>query len=259
LDLSKEEDRRHKEIIVSKDRKEIEKLIDKAIQSRPKAHSKVEAVDQPPILVGSYQGYNIVDYRGQFYGVPQSLGPLDLSKEKDRGHKEIVVSKDRREIEKLIDKAIQSRPKVKVKAVDQPPILAGAYQGYNIVDYRGQFYGVPQSLGPLDLSKEEDRKHKEIVVVKDRKEVENLIDKAIQSRPKVQPKVKAVDQPPLLIGSYQGYNIVYYRGQFYGVPQSLGPLDLSKEEDRKHKEIVISKDRKALEQLIDKEIKNKPK
>jgi len=195
-----------------------------------------------------------VDYRGQFYGVPQSLGPLDLSKEEDRNRKEIVVSKDRRGIEKLIDKAIQSRPKVKVKAVDQPPRLAGSYQGYNIVDYRGQFYGVPQSLGPLDLSKEEDRKHKEIIVSKDRKEIEKLIDKAIQSRPKAQPKEKAADRSPKLIQSYKGYNIVEYNNRFYGVPQSLGILDLRKEEDRNRDGILVGKDIEEIKTLIKKHL-----
>lgn len=128
----------------------------------------------PPRLVDSYKGYNIVDYNKQFYGVPQSMGTLDLSKKEDRGREGILVGKDRKEIEQLIDKAIKSQ--TKVKATNLLPQLVGAYKGYNIVDYNNQFYGVPQSMGPLDLSEEGDRNKKGILVSKDRKEIERLID-----------------------------------------------------------------------------------
>jgi radical SAM superfamily enzyme YgiQ (UPF0313 family) len=45
----------------------------------------LKTVDAPtmvksvPLLVGSLQGYNVVEYEGWFYGLPQALGPLDLS------------------------------------------------------------------------------------------------------------------------------------------------------------------------------------
>ena len=92
-------------------------------------------VGAPPQLAGAYKGYNIVDYNNQFYGVPQSMGPLDLSKKEDRGREGILVGKDRKEIEQLIDKAVQSQTKVKTSRV---PRLVGSYKGYNIVGYEGQ-------------------------------------------------------------------------------------------------------------------------
>ncbi len=134
--------------------------------------------ETPPQLVGSYRGYNIVDYGKQFYGVAQSMGPLDLSRKEDRSRAGIVVSKNRNEIEQLIDKAIQS-PRAD-NGANYAPQLVGSYRGYNIVDYGNQFYGVAQSMGPLDLSRKEDRSRAGIVVSKDRKEVEQLIDRAIQ-------------------------------------------------------------------------------
>ncbi len=246
LDLSKEEDRKRKEIIISKDRKEIERLIEKAIQSRTKAQPKVKAVGQPPHLAGAYKEYNIVDYNNSFYGVPQSTGPLDLSKKEDRGRKGILVGKDRRDVEYLIDKAIQSQ--IKVKAVDSSPHLAGSYQGYNIVDYKGSFYAVPQSVGSLDLSKEENKNRAGLLIGKERKEVEQMIDKAILNQE------KAADLSPRLVRSYKGYNIVEYNNRFYGVPQSLGTLDLHKEEDRNRDGILIGKDVKEVKTLIKKHL-----
>lgn len=36
--------------------------------------------DTPPHLVGNESGYNIVSFKGSYYGVPQSLGPMDFSR-----------------------------------------------------------------------------------------------------------------------------------------------------------------------------------
>jgi len=47
-------------------------------------------------------------------------------------------------------------------------------------------------------------------------------------------------QPPRLISSYKGYNIVYYGDVFLSVPRSLGPLDLTKKEHRQRQGIIIS-------------------
>ena len=33
-----------------------------------------------PQLVSSLEGYNVIEYEGWFYGLPQALGEIDLSK-----------------------------------------------------------------------------------------------------------------------------------------------------------------------------------
>ncbi len=123
-----------------------------------------------PELVGSYKGYSIVDYHGLFYGVPQSLGPVDLTEKKNRSRQEFLAEEDRTELEKRIRKTISS-----------PPELVGTYKGYGIVDYNGLFYGVPQSLGPVDLTKEKNRNHKEVLAEEDRTELEKRIRKVFLS------------------------------------------------------------------------------
>jgi hypothetical protein len=53
--------------------------------------------------------------------------------------------------------AASSRGAIALKTVEAPaatksvPILVGALEGYNVVEYEGWFYGLPQALGPLDL------------------------------------------------------------------------------------------------------------
>lgn len=47
--------------------------------ARPEAVSTSDApVVSLPLLVGSLDGYNIVEYEGWFYGMPQALGPINL-------------------------------------------------------------------------------------------------------------------------------------------------------------------------------------
>jgi radical SAM superfamily enzyme YgiQ (UPF0313 family) len=54
-----------------------------ASETRPGALS-LKVVEGPvrtksvPVLVGSLDGYNVVEYEGWFYGLPQAMGPLDL-------------------------------------------------------------------------------------------------------------------------------------------------------------------------------------
>ena len=51
------------------------------------------------MLIGEYREYNIVNDRGRFYAVPQSHGPLNLSKEEDRNRVGILIAKERKEVE----------------------------------------------------------------------------------------------------------------------------------------------------------------
>ena len=59
-----------------------------------------------PVLSGNIAHYNIVYYNGDYFGVPRSLGALDLSKESDRGKKEICTAKTKEELQRLIIKRI---------------------------------------------------------------------------------------------------------------------------------------------------------
>ncbi|GEM_PF-6314937 len=94
--------------ITGKTREEIDKSIHGAVQDTPKT------IDAPR-LVTDYKKYNIVYYNELFYAVPQSLGPLDLSQEKDRVRPGIIVDKKLKKIKKAINNVEISRILVKAK------------------------------------------------------------------------------------------------------------------------------------------------
>lgn len=54
-------------------------------------------------LTGSYKGYNLLDGHKLFYAVPQCLGPLDLTDEKQRNHPMILSAETQEELEKKVD------------------------------------------------------------------------------------------------------------------------------------------------------------
>ena len=60
-------------------------------------------VKKVPLLVGEYKGYNLVEYNNVSYGIPQSLGAADITKEKDRNRPGIIKAKKRSEVEDQID------------------------------------------------------------------------------------------------------------------------------------------------------------
>ncbi len=55
---------------------------------------------------------------------------------------------------------------------------------------------------------------------------------------------------PILLGSYNEYNIVHLSGIIYVIPQNIGELDLQKEEDRKNPDIIAIHDINELDIIL---------
>ena len=118
------------------------------------------------------------------------------------------------------------------------PRLLEAYGVYNLVAYLGQFWAFPQALGVLNPTHEEDRKRPGILSADTLAELKKKCDEA---------KDYAV---PTLVWSRAGYNIVRYLGKYWAVPQSLGPVDFTQEEERRRPGIIFSESELGLVQLI---------
>lgn len=57
-----------------------------------------------PELLYSYKGYNLVKYKDHIYGIPQSLGPVDLTYEEERNNSRILVGNTPRKVKSQIIK-----------------------------------------------------------------------------------------------------------------------------------------------------------
>lgn len=120
-------------------------------------------------LIDSYRGFNLVRYRGFVYGIRQSLGPLNVRDENLRQNyssEDIILGETTGEVQVRID-VIEAQRAIQVVAsrlnelqfgpAGDPNVvqLIDSYRGFNLVRYGGKAYGIRQSLGPIDIPKEE--------------------------------------------------------------------------------------------------------
>jgi radical SAM superfamily enzyme YgiQ (UPF0313 family) len=114
-----------------------------------------------PNLMTTIGSYNLVEFDGLFYGLPHGL-PFDWEHSDADSLPDVLVSADVREIMSWLrarKPTSEADAERKVERGSGPagellkvPMLLGSLEGYNIVSYEGWVYGIPQSLGPIDLS-----------------------------------------------------------------------------------------------------------
>jgi len=125
------------------------------------------------------------------------------------------------------------------------PELARVIGSYNIVQFDGSFYALPQSLGRIEWGVADLSATAGVFVSHTMKPVVRQVERALgierkdgrQKAVAARPKTRSVipltmtlaSEPaaPRLVGSVELYNVVEYEGWFYGLPQSLGTLDLT--------------------------------
>jgi hypothetical protein len=115
-----------------------------------------------PELIRSVGTTNIVRYDGYFYLLPQRLGAVKWGEEDVAALPGVVVVSNSREAFAVAEGKAPARSQAKVvpKPVSKGPeksrpvpLLRKTIGTYNIVEYEGWYYGLPHSLGPIDLQK----------------------------------------------------------------------------------------------------------
>ena len=119
-----------------------------------------------PELIRSFGRYNVVSYDGLFYAIPQGLD-VPWGEEDVAVMPGVVTAASLNEVLAAIGCVRAPRPRagtldqqsdhstgmpVEPVGSGATPRLLGEQQGYNIVEYEGWIYGIPQDLGPLDLT-----------------------------------------------------------------------------------------------------------
>lgn len=114
-----------------------------------------------PELMWSINKFNLVKFDGMFYGLPQGV-PIDWDSGDIASIPGVVIARTIQEVVSMIE---GKAPKKVAKTVRnttsessptagrvRAPTLLGTMEGYNVVSYEGWVYGVPQELGPVDLT-----------------------------------------------------------------------------------------------------------
>ncbi|MBI5235165.1 MAG: glycosyltransferase [Deltaproteobacteria bacterium] len=202
-----------------------------------------------PILIGSRKGYNLVEFEESVYGVPLSLGALDLAKKNDRAKPGIITARTQEQVIINIDEASGETFDAPQEAA---PTLECSHNGYNVASLGGVFYAIPLDLGRVDLLNASDRSKPGIITAFSVQEARSMIDKA-----PAKPSMQVIEAPflsasaPLLLDSYKGYNIVSWKDAFFGIPLYLGDVDLSDAKARSHKDVLTADSRRRVDAAID--------
>ena len=108
----------------------------------------------PMVVLESTSGWNVVAFRKNYYAISQAVGPVDLanaSADWIRAHvgAGVLVVADTLDDARLL--AAITVPPVAESPTPAPPRLLESLEGYNVVSYANQFFGVPQAMGPVDV------------------------------------------------------------------------------------------------------------
>lgn len=115
-----------------------------------------------PELLWTIENYNLVKFDGMFYGLPHGV-PVDWDAGDTASLPGVFVGRTIQEVLSMIESTSQTKIQPATAAPESKatgpagkattlPVLVGALEGYNIVSYEGWIYGIPQALGPLDLT-----------------------------------------------------------------------------------------------------------
>jgi hypothetical protein len=132
-----------------------------------------------PIQYGSYAGFNLVSllHAGEnlIIGVPQWIGQIDLTAPGGLNHPELIFGNSLAEL----------RERIAQKQGIGPRLLVSLDEGWNVVEYAGVYYGVPQAAGPIDLSNSLSRESPELVLKESLAELANAMPVSDEARQKV--------------------------------------------------------------------------
>ena len=231
IDVSQLEAKAQFAWVSSADLKEVKVKLDQ-LQTEKKI---VESIDLygPPVLVEvDYGGFNIVKFKGLYWGVDQREGAIDVSQFEAKAQFAWVSSADLKKVKVKLDQ-LQTEKKI-VESIDLygPPVLVEVdYGGFNIVKFKGLYWGVDQREGAIDVSQLEAKAQFAWVSSADLKKVKVKLDQ-LQTEKKIVESID-LDGPPVLVEKgYKGYNIVKFQGEFYGVSQGEGPIDVEEIQDK---------------------------
>ncbi|PZO41450.1 MAG: hypothetical protein DCF19_09610 [Pseudanabaena frigida] len=132
------------------------------------------------------------------------------------------------------------------------PKLIEELEGYNIVAWAGDYYGIPQSLGSLDIRLSNLTELKGVFQEKSIEElkftIQNSLSLSLKSDNSTNSILKsqigldlldAVYPYPTLIEDFGKYNLVAWKGFYYGLPKSLGNVDLNSDDILKLRGVFI--------------------
>ena len=223
VDLMQEKNLNHPSILSADLLEDLKKQIDEAIE-----------LSAAPELSGERNNYNIIKYRNRFWGIPHILGEVDVTEEQNLEDPSIVSADSLEEMNKRIDEIV---------GLTAAPELLEAWNNHNIIKYKNLFWGIPHALGEVDVTQEETWEDPALTSADSLEEIKNLIDEKM-----------GLIAAPELIDEWNHHNVMKYKNRFWGIPHTLGKLDLSRKKDQKNPSIVTADTLDEAKKRIDEKV-----
>lgn len=191
------------------------------------AREIISAKTNAPNLIGEFKKFNLISFKKQFFGVLQSVGPLNLSNLSEAG-----ISEMRRNGTCIAEKSL-SDVLTKILSVSETlslegstPKRIGEFEGFNLISFNNRYLGMHQSLGAMNLADlseseiHEMEKNGTYVTGKSLSEVKVEILNTLRIS-------NFKSNSPKHIIELEGFNLVSFNDRFLGIHQSLGPTNLA--------------------------------
>ena len=132
-----------------------------AIGETPWKIRSVVSVGAVPELLRSVENYNLVQFDGEFYGIPQGV-PIDWANDDLANLPGVFVGGTARAALDQINAVLKPRQSTVVELaprqgsgpagdISHVPVEVGRLEGYRLMSYEGWIYGLPDSLSDVDL------------------------------------------------------------------------------------------------------------
>ena len=107
-------------------------------------------------------------------------------------------------------------------------ISDGEHGGFQVVRFRGHWYGLPPGLVRLDAERPwQSLRHPAVLWAPSREALAVVIDEFDPAPYRSEP-----------VGECDGYDLIRHAGRVYGVPREIGPVDLNVDEERTRDGVV---------------------
>ncbi len=157
-------------------------------------------------------------------GIPKEIGDIRLDRVDYKAIPQIIARTSLRELENIINETW-------ARSLDgKYPQLVESVHDNNIVAYKGSFFGVPKSLGDVNLDQIDPDSVPSIIK---RATLNELKDEIIDRWAKA-----FANGTPQLICDADGYNIVFFDRAYYGIPKSWGDYRLELGDAAKHPALI---------------------
>jgi hypothetical protein len=161
-----------------------------------------------PELTEAWNSFNIIKYKNRFWGAPHSLGEVDVTKQENLKNPSILYADSLDTLKLKINDAVE---------MQAAPEFLEEFHMHNILKYNKRFWGIPIELGEVDLTRKEQLNHPSILSTDTLDDLKSKIEELV-----------GWSAPPEFIEELNGYNLIKYRNRFYGIPQELGELSLTR-------------------------------